>query len=180
MMIELANDGSADGGSAPPEASGELLEQALHDSPGKVGDGDLSDSPAGRAIPQAGGRPDSRCGLEPFRRGDDLRARERRGPVGLGPAPSRGGPLDDLFIRVGRVVSLAALGLVIAWPPLTRLRHRAGWSIAESSGFLCGTDRSLVGSRNLPVPHFSSWRRRLFVTALANPDPEPNSIRSAS
>ena len=65
-------------------------------------------------------------------------------------------------LAVGRVVSLAALGLVIAWPPLTRLRHRAGRSIAESSGFLCGTDRSLVGSRNLPVPHFSSWRRRVI------------------
>src|SRR5271157_5023670 len=102
MVIELANDGSADGSRDQPEGSGELLEQALHNSPRKVGEGYLSDAPAGRAIPQAGGRPVSRCGLEPFRRGDDLRARQRRGPVGWGPGPSRDGPLDDLFIRLGR------------------------------------------------------------------------------
>ena len=70
MMIELANEGPPDGGRHPPESSGHLLYEALHDSPGKLGKGTMSDR-TGRPRYPARGRPVSRCGLEPFRRGDD-------------------------------------------------------------------------------------------------------------
>lgn len=83
-------------------------------------------------------------------------------------------------LAVGRAVSLAALGLVIAWPPLTRLRHRAGRAVAASSGSLGRTDRSPAGSRDLPAPHLPPGGVGLFVTAPPNPNPEPDLIRGAS
>jgi hypothetical protein len=83
-------------------------------------------------------------------------------------------------LAVGQAVSLAALGLVIAWPPLARLRHRTGRAVAASSGSLGWAGRSPAGSGDLPVPHLLSWRRRVTRHSSGESNPEPDSIRGTS